>query len=194
LVKKQHMESMLFHAGRCSLHEEIDEMIEVTPVKSFNSVRMYRIASSPFFTSDASLDDVVTGKEGANGSLLFDRVATHGGHSTFTILVEEGSDRHKKHFAKLRKAGCVLTHRTFGEFDGLLYSVDVPPGSDFDTIWTILSDGEWSNLFALQERHVVHALSDTYKPPDNSQPVDPEDLERQTQILAALEDSDWSRF
>ena len=45
----------------------------------------YRLNNIPFFVKNLALDDVVAARKGDRGELVFDRVLSRSGHSTFRI-------------------------------------------------------------------------------------------------------------
>jgi hypothetical protein len=86
-------------------HTRAEEELWAVPAAQFGGV--YCIRSIPFFTVQVSRMDLVRAIRADDGSsLMFSGVESHGGHSTYMILVEPQSTTFDKHWQKLLDLKC----------------------------------------------------------------------------------------
>jgi hypothetical protein len=104
----------------------------------------YQLSNIPFFVRDLALDDVVAASE-REDLLIFDRVVSRSGHSTFRIWLHE---------EKLRSAAEVMQEvRALGGQAEVtlerLVAIDAPPDKEPE-IWTYVENGKTRGDWDLQ--------------------------------------------
>jgi hypothetical protein len=111
----------------------------------------FRILNSPFFLFGISADDVVEAKE-TDGGLMFQRVDSRGGHSTYRIFLQGGRTikdaDFRTYWGPISKLGA-----TFENADDHFVAVDIPPGRDVAAIYELLDRGEQDGIWAFEEVH-----------------------------------------
>lgn len=111
----------------------------------------YRIDNIPFFAWLVSFGDVVSAS-GDDGELMFERVLIPGGHSTVRVVsYAEESVPHAR--AGVEGLGCSteLSHIS------TLFSIDVPPHSDYWAVVDLLNVYVSQGLLDYEESCVQHA-------------------------------------
>jgi hypothetical protein len=110
---------------------------------------LYRIANTPFFAYGLSAEDIVSA-EPVEGVLTFAGVSRRGGHSTYRLLLPEGSSYETPEFLKYWKAledmGC-----TYESARETWLAVDVPANVDFDECCSALERGHEDGIWSLDE-------------------------------------------
>lgn len=111
---------------------------------------IYRVDNIPFYAHGISSEDDVVAHR-IDGRLLFKKVYRRGGHSTYRLLVQSGSDKVPNIDAiesAIKKFGC-----SFEGLDKRLYAIDVPPGADIHSLYRWLDDGETRGYWIFEEGH-----------------------------------------
>ena len=110
---------------------------------------VYRIANTPFFAYGLSAEDKMSA-ELVEGILTLTRVARRGGHSTYRLLLSEGSSYETPNFLKYWKAlenmGC-----TYESARKTWLAVDVPSNVDIDECNSALERGHEDGVWSLDE-------------------------------------------
>ncbi|WP_068311833.1 DUF4265 domain-containing protein [Polycladidibacter hongkongensis] len=109
----------------------------------------YKLENTPFFAHGLALGDVVRARK-SKGKLLFEAVMTPSGHATYRIIIEdEASPEEVNQFwGRLDALGCTCEDI---EGDLPLFSIDVPPGIDLDTVRARLQEGEDYGVWSFEE-------------------------------------------
>jgi hypothetical protein len=116
----------------------------------------YRIDNIPFYVYGISLNDVVRAEE-TDGRLLFRSVVSHGGHSTYRILVKDSAGFDDTGFTSLwrvlEELGCAreIAKRRW-------IAIDVPPATDVFSVYKILDAGEEQGIWTFEEGHCGHSI------------------------------------
>jgi hypothetical protein len=121
----------------------------------------FRLLNSPFFVRGVShLDIVKAVRQDDVGGMQFERIIEHSGHSTYMILVVPGSREFPRYWSELQQLGCTYESMEIEISLGrrALYSVDVPGATDINAVYSILEDGERSEIWMFQEGHLGHEL------------------------------------
>ena len=105
----------------------------------------YRLNNVPFFAKDLALDDVVTARKGERGLLVFDRVVSRSGHSTFRIWL---SAQQEQASGAIMNAVRDLGGHAEMTLDRLI-AVDAPPERE-SRIWDYLEGGQQRGDWDLQ--------------------------------------------
>jgi len=120
----------------------------------------YRLDNSPFYVRGVSNQDVVIAHEDDSDEfhrLVFSRVARRGGHSTYRFILHHGKiddARNQKYWTQLATLGC-----SYEGMNGLLFSVDVPPGADVAQVYRILEEGENEDVWGFEEGHYFETIT-----------------------------------
>jgi hypothetical protein len=112
----------------------------------------FRISNSPFFAFNVSLGDVVHAKA-VEGDLMFDKVASRGGHSTYRVHVKDPS-RWDEFWRPIERHGCSFER-------GPVLAIDVPTAADIYDVYKLLERGKMCDVWDLEEAHCGHRLQDT---------------------------------
>jgi hypothetical protein len=128
------------------------------PVEAAKAGARFRLQNSPFFATGVSYLDTVRARLADEG-LEFTDVVARGGHSTYMLLVPPASRDFATYWRGLETRGCTYERKSIRLSVGsrMLYSVDVPPSSDFAEISAILDQGERDKVWVFQEGHRGHA-------------------------------------
>ena len=92
---------------------------------------MFVVKNIPFYARGVSADDIVRGAPDADGVLRFERVETHGGHSTIRIVLFVDAQRDRV-LARLCELGCAYE----GSDTPGLFAIDVPR----ETSWSAVQE------------------------------------------------------
>jgi len=112
----------------------------------------YLLDNSPFYAFGISFEDLFSAVP-QEGELVFSKVISRGGHSTYRIKLSVGRDHafFLKHWSGLEKLGC--TYEGSSASLGRLYSIDIPPGVDVFEVYRLLEQGEQNNIWNFEEAH-----------------------------------------
>lgn len=115
--------------------------------------------NSPYHSSAASYLDIVRAEESPDG-YGFDYVGTieNSGHSTIWLLTPLKSAEFTRHWEPLGSKGCTYEGAFVDTVHGeqTLYSVDVPPETNFDEIVSVLDEGHRQGAWLYQIGHRGH--------------------------------------
>lgn len=142
------LKKMIFHLEAEAWHGSATESVWVDDVGQGR----YVLENSPFYAFGVSYQDVVSAKE-ANGELIFDKVLSRGGHSTYRLIVPESREEFDHYWEPLQRLGC-----TYEEGLNRLLSVDVPPLADIYAAYNALEAGEQAGAWSFEEGHCGHVL------------------------------------
>ncbi|EGY01115.1 hypothetical protein AZA_88961 [Nitrospirillum viridazoti Y2] len=111
---------------------------------------LYVLENSPGCAYGVSYRDIVVAQP-EDGLLLFQRVHTHQGHSTYRIrLAQEAAlPDFQRHWQAIGALGCTFE----GEVGGRAYTVDVPPATDVQTAYALMQHGEELGIWLFEESH-----------------------------------------
>ena len=121
---------------------------------------VYRVLNSPFYAKNISYLDLIKAmKDPECDRLIFDAAWKRSGHSTY-MLYRDDSDynRFDDALEKLCKLGCTYESTTWGEKNGTLYSLDIPPETDILLIHKMLEGAQERNEMAFQKGFVGHKV------------------------------------
>ncbi|MBO9706653.1 MAG: DUF4265 domain-containing protein [Caulobacter sp.] len=118
---------------------------------------VYELDNSPFYVFDISAGDVFSVNE-VDGRILFNKIESRGGHSTYRVKMPFGAghDKFEALWGELSEIGC--SYEGSGKGDRLLYSIDVPPGVSVDKVYEILGKNEELNLWEFEEGHYFKSM------------------------------------
>lgn len=131
------------------------ETLWATPVAGTESNIAAVLQNSPFYAKGVSYLDTVKVMDGG-GYFRFDGIVKRGGHSTFRILTDHGTDSDLFHerWNGLRELGCSYEA---GAINGQnILSVDVPASTDINRTYALLSQGEDEGTWTFEEGHLGH--------------------------------------
>lgn len=116
----------------------------------------YRVDNIPFYVYGISFDDVVRAGE-RDGRLVFEAVLSHGGHSTFRVLIKDEAGYESPAFNSRRRSleqlGC-----SFEVAKRRWISIDVPPNCDVFAVYRVLEQGEEQDVWTFEEAHCGHEV------------------------------------
>jgi hypothetical protein len=154
-----HMVKVVFPLDPEDWHGFSSERVWAEPVAQTAEGGAYRVMNSPWNIFGVSFLDIVHAKRNADGTLLFDRIIKHNGHSTFMLLVppagHPAASRFDGFWKKLEELGChyewknTLTSRGHER----LFSVDVPDAAKLSSVVQILEQGLKEGIWDYQEGH-----------------------------------------
>ncbi|MCY3002524.1 MAG: DUF4265 domain-containing protein [Planctomycetota bacterium] len=114
----------------------------------------YLLRNSPFYAFGVSFEDIVRG-EFSEGFIEFREVLERSGHSTFRLFLLNRRKLDAPDFvqawARLQALGCSFEQ-------GVVLSVDVPPTTDIEAVWRLLSEGESAGIWEFDEGHCDRRL------------------------------------
>lgn len=115
----------------------------------------FMLQSLPFFVYGVSFGDVVLADE-EDGRLFFVRTTKRGGHSTYRLLLAEGSSVDSPefcaHWVPLEELGC-----RFELARTSWLSVDIPPEADINMAFARLELGEADGVWQVFEASLSHS-------------------------------------
>lgn len=116
----------------------------------------YRVRNIPTWAYELSLDDVIEAHEAEDGRLTLDRVVRRGGHSTYRIIPDAGTDEATflARWAPLHDAGCTYESHS----DRARYAVDVSPEANIHKVYALLHAGEDDGVWEFEEGHCGHPV------------------------------------
>jgi hypothetical protein len=116
----------------------------------------YVLDNSPFYAFDISFCDEFFA-DGIDGEIVFSKIASRGGHSTYRIKIPIGKshDYFLKYWDELEKLGCTFE----GSSANLkrLYAIDVPPGVDVFSAYKVMEKYEGQGVWEFEEGHYCQA-------------------------------------
>jgi Domain of unknown function (DUF4265) len=141
-------------------HGRPSEGLWAEPIGGGMAGARFRLHNAPFFATGVSYLDTVRARP-ADDRLEFAGVVERGGHSTYMLLVPPASRDFATYWRGLETRGCTYESKSIrlGMGPRMLYSVDVPPSSDFAEISAILDQGERDKVWEFQEGHSAHRLN-----------------------------------
>lgn len=138
-----------FRLAQSSWHGSATESLWAEPV----GPQTYRIKNVPFYALGVSFEDVVFANDD-NNFLVFAKVDSHGGHSTYRMVVDTSrEDKFEEFWEPLRALGC-----TYEEGSNRLLAVDVPPEADIYQAYKGLESGEAAGVWSFEEGHCGHPI------------------------------------
>jgi hypothetical protein len=140
-------------------HGRPSEGLWAEPVGGATAGNVFRLQNSPFFATGVSYLDIVRA-ERAGDRLEFTGVVERGRHSTYMVLVPPASRDFAAYWRRLETLGCSYESKSLRLSVGprKLYSVDVPPASDFAAVSALLDQGVRDKVWIFQEGHVGYPL------------------------------------
>ncbi|HEY2444879.1 MAG TPA: DUF4265 domain-containing protein [Rhizomicrobium sp.] len=116
----------------------------------------FQLENSPFYCKGVSYLDVIRAVD-HDGMFEFAGVIARSGHSTYRILFDREDDTLRAWWKKLQEIGCTYEG---GDFRGKkLFSIDVPPTTNIDLVYSILEKGEAAKIWVFEEGHFAKATS-----------------------------------
>ncbi|HLG45791.1 MAG TPA: DUF4265 domain-containing protein [Reyranella sp.] len=140
-------------------HRESAELLWAEPVGSKEG-GAFRLMNSPYYSRAASYLDIVRAKEAPDGlGLDYAGTIQTSGHSTLWIYTHKNSSHFKPRWAPLQSLGCTYEGAYVDTPNGerTLYSVDVPPETNFDEVMSILDDGQRDGVWQFMIGHIGRA-------------------------------------
>lgn len=118
----------------------------------------YVLDNSPFYAFDISWGDVFSASPDESGDLVFSRMVSRGGHSTYRVKLPPGSGHADflSRWPTLASLGC--TYEGSSANAERLYSIDVPCGTDVFAVYRVLEEGERSKAWMFEEGHYLKPL------------------------------------
>ena len=114
---------------------------------------LYDLQNTPFFINGVSYRDCVHAVASGN-EIVFARVHSRGGHSTYRIAPKERSSAPPAAWRRLHELGC-----TYEEMRSTnLYAMDVPASADIYEVDRLLTAGLQDGAWDFQEGHCGHEL------------------------------------
>lgn len=112
----------------------------------------YILDNSPFYVFDISYCDEFSADH-VEEELVFSRVISRSGHSTYRIKLPEGEDHSYflKYWVDLAAEGC--TYEGSSVSSRLLYTIDLPPGVDVMNVYKIMDQYEQQGIWEFEEGH-----------------------------------------
>ena len=85
--------------------------------------------------------------------LIFLRIVSRGGHSTYRIRLPIGSDHNffLEQWLALEKLGC--TYEGSSASTKRLYALDIPPNANVAAVYLVLEKGEQEGIWEFEEAH-----------------------------------------
>jgi hypothetical protein len=113
----------------------------------------YRLKNTPFYAHGVSFEDIIFAEE-RDGELVFSRISTSAGHSTYRIM-PTSPDRKgfEQYWNKIEELGCTYE-------EGPVLAIDVPPETDIYKVYRLLEEGEKAGVWHFEEGHCGHPLRD----------------------------------
>lgn len=115
----------------------------------------YRIRNVPFYAYGISFGDVVRAAGHGADELLMERVEDRSGHSTYRIFVEEEFTPESPEFGQFWQP-VEQTGANYERGSDMLLAVDVPPSSNIDRVFQLLTAGESAGVWLFEEGHCGH--------------------------------------
>jgi len=147
------MPKVSFDLDHTDWHGHPAETLWADPVPEIGP-RAFRLKNSPFFTTGVSYLDIVDTTP-TEGDALFDfkSIIKRSGHSTYMLLVEEEEPRFYEYWSALQAVGCSYEHGCIKLSIGhrQLYSIDVPPLANLNSIVTVLESGQRDGVWMYQQ-------------------------------------------
>jgi uncharacterized protein DUF4265 len=143
---------MTFNLDSDDWHGMPSEGLWAEPVERANAGAAFRLENSPLFATGVSYLDVVRAAHVDDG-LEFTGVVERSGHSTYMLLVPPASRDFTTYWRRLEAQGCSYESKSLRLSMGprVVYSVDVPPSSDFTEVSAILDRGVRDLVWIYQE-------------------------------------------
>lgn len=138
---------------------ESAELLWAEPVGSKEG-GAFRLMNSPYYSREASYLDIIRAKEAPDGlGLDYAGTIQTSGHSTIWIYTHKNSPEFKRRWPDLESKGCTYEgmHSPSGEYT--LYSVDVPPETNFDEVMSTLEDGDRHDVWRFRIGHMGRTSS-----------------------------------
>lgn len=121
--------------------------VEVESVWALPRQEGYELDNIPFYAKGVALGDIVSAETEDDGALVYRRVVSRGGHSTYRIcLLSPGPDDPQGTTDYLRERGLGVEL----DLPGLL-AIDVPPDVSLEDAEAVLFEGVDSGRWELQE-------------------------------------------
>lgn len=116
----------------------------------------YILDNTPFYVFDISFCDEFFADH-VDDEIVFSRVASRGGHSTYRIKIPEGKghDYFLKHWGKLEQLGCTFEGSSVNRCR--LYAVDIPPNVDVFKAYEVMEEYENQGVWEFEEGHYSEA-------------------------------------
>ena len=128
-------------------HGSVTERLWAKPIGE----GQFRLRNTPFFTFGISAEDDIVA-DWQDDQLVFTRVTSRGGHSTYRIrVVKEKAHLFPQYWKPLQDLGCTYE-------EGLVFAVDVPPGVNIYEVYRALEKGEADGAWGFEEGHCGHPL------------------------------------
>lgn len=153
---------ILFELDPDDWHGRTGETMWAEPVPGASAATVLQLRNTPFFAQDVSFLDIVRAVPCRDRpEFAFAGVIDRSGHSTYTVLVPEGSQAFEVWWQRLESIGCSYEgagalHVRLMHAPMNLYAVDVPPETDVHSAYAILDEGEQQGLWTFQEGHCGH--------------------------------------
>lgn len=147
------LKKMSFLLDAADWHGSSLELLWVKSIPA-ESMLLFEIQNTPFFSKDVSFLDIVRGNEASEG-LMFDGLIVSSGHSTYRLLTEDVA-AFELHWAQLQEIGC--TYESSKIDSRWLYAVDVPPTTDIYAAYAIFQRGQEAGAWYFEEGRVGHQL------------------------------------
>lgn len=130
---------------------ESDPSVERMYAKSLGEGR-YVLDNSPFYAFDVSYCDEFYATD-VNGEIIFSRVISRGGHSTYRIRIPPDKDHSYflAHWKDLERQGCSYEGSTAN--NQRLYAVDIPPGANVRKVYDLMQKYENEGIWEFEEGH-----------------------------------------
>lgn len=146
---------LLFYLDASDWHARSQETVWADLISESDGKTILRVQNSPFFAKSISFLDLVKGHRTDNDLFVFDQVVERSGHSTYVILCPIEQTAFEELWRPLESAGCTYESGEIEISMGKMrmFSVDIPPGKDLLSIYSLLQDGENKGVWIFQESH-----------------------------------------
>ena len=183
----------------CEACKDSCEIIDTETININQSYCELKVVGFPYYTNKISISDIVLGVRESDDNYEFESIIRRGGHSSYQLVVDGVSEECIMFLNKLTNLGCRFESKK--KCTGCLeviISVDVPPEADQAQVYDVLSDGEWSNVWFLNEGHLSQKMAEAAHAgrtiPSEVTEIGRIDAQRLANIISALGIGDWERF
>lgn len=142
-----------------SWHGHTAETLWAEPLT--DTVGLFRLRSSPFFSRIVSFGDTVRATPSEDGfTLKYGSTFQNGGHSTYMLVMNLENEIYERYWEQLAALGCTFESAVLTTSQGRreLYSVDIPPTVDIRKAYAVFELGEAEGAWIFQEGHVGHKV------------------------------------
>jgi hypothetical protein len=134
-------------------HGSSAELMWTEPIWG-GTTKVFRLMNSPYFARGVSYLDIVRAIPAPDGyGLDYAGIIEKSWHSTIWLMVPSGPPAHfNNYWSPLQQMHCTYEGQFMNTEAGkqTLYSVDVPPETDIDSVLSIIEEGQANNIWNFQ--------------------------------------------